>query len=116
MKTEPETRRYDKLPVQVHPTSEAMGAAAAALAEDRIRAALTERGEARVVLATGNSQLTMMAALVEAELDWAHVTLFHMDEYIGIDAQHRRRPVEWLTLRHRRTGGRPRGEGRGTRR
>lgn len=88
MTTEPETRQYGSLPVHVYADTAAMGAGAAALAADRIRAAQAARGKARVVLATGNSQLSMLAALVEADLDWSTVTLFHMDEYIGIADTH----------------------------
>ncbi len=88
MSNDGETRHYDALPVHVHANADAMGAAAAALAAERIRDALSQRSQARVILATGNSQLTMLNVLVEADLDWSRVTLFHMDEYLGIRADH----------------------------
>jgi glucosamine-6-phosphate deaminase len=47
------------------------------------------RGRAAVVLATGNSQLTFFSALVEKkEIPWSNVTVFHMDEYLGMSDQH----------------------------
>jgi len=50
---------------------------------------LSEKGEARVVVATGNSQQDMVDALVRLhDIDWARVEVFHMDEYVGIPATH----------------------------
>lgn len=44
---------------------------------------------AAVILATGNSQLTFFSPLVEKkEIPWGKVTVFHMDEYLGMSDQH----------------------------
>jgi glucosamine-6-phosphate deaminase len=41
------------------------------------------------VLATGASQFSMLSALVaEPGIDWSKVTMFHLDEYIGLPADH----------------------------
>ena len=62
---------------------------AAAEAADALRAAIDARGEANVMLATGNSQLAFLAQLVEAGgIDWARVRAFHMDEYVGLGPMH----------------------------
>lgn len=67
----------------------AMGAAAAARAAGKIRAALAARGEATIILATGSSQFETIEALVAADdIDWSAVTMFHLDEYIGLRADH----------------------------
>lgn len=67
----------------------ALGRKAAALGADTIRAAQAARGHARVVLATGVSQFAMLDALVaEPGIDWARVTAFHLDEYIGLSDGH----------------------------
>jgi 6-phosphogluconolactonase/glucosamine-6-phosphate isomerase/deaminase len=51
-----------------------------------LRAAIAARGEANVILATGNSQLAFLRALrVDRSVDWSKVRVFHMDEYVGID-------------------------------
>ena len=61
-------------------------AAAAALA---LRTAIAERGEANVMLATGNSQLAFLAELVEVPgIAWESVRAFHMDEYVGLPPTH----------------------------
>jgi len=50
---------------------------------------LQQQGSAAVILATGNSQIQFLDALIAiGDLDWSHITLFHMDEYLGIDANH----------------------------
>ena len=41
------------------------------------------------MLATGNSQLAFLAELVtRSDVDWTRVTAFHMDEYVGMGADH----------------------------
>ena len=54
-----------------------------------IRAAIAERGDARIVLATGVSQFAVLDHLVqEPGIDWRTVTVFHLDEYIGLPEDH----------------------------
>jgi len=81
--------KIDELLVTVYPTNEELGQAAAAEASGVIQRAIRERGVANVILATGNSQLTFLAALrQDKNIAWQNVNVFHMDEYIGIDPQH----------------------------
>lgn len=80
--------KYDDLPTFVYDTNETLGAAAAAAAEQIIRAALADRGEANIILATGNSQLTFLHALRVKPIDWSKVNVFHMDEYLGLAPTH----------------------------
>lgn len=50
---------------------------------------LARQGSAAVILATGNSQIRFLRRLVDAGgLDWSRITLFHMDEYLGVPADH----------------------------
>lgn len=81
--------RVEDLRVSIYATNEEMGAAAAHAAAQVIRAAVRDRGVANIIIATGNSQLTFLAALREITgLDWSRVNIFHMDEYVGIDPNH----------------------------
>ena len=58
---------------------------AAAAAADKIRKAIAEKGEARIIVATGASQFEFLAELVaEPGIDWTKVTGFHLDEYVGL--------------------------------
>ena len=81
--------KVDSLPVSVYQTNKAMGQAAAKEAAQVIKQAIEEKGTARIIIATGNSQLTFLEALRETEgIDWSQVTIFHMDEYIGLPENH----------------------------
>ena len=54
-----------------------------------LRHALARQGQARLVAATGSSQITFLERLTrEPGIDWRRVELFHLDEYIGIGAEH----------------------------
>ena len=67
-----------------------MGREAAAGGAAAIRVAIADRGAATIVVATGASQFDTLAALVTAPgIDWARVTVFHLDEYVGLAATHR---------------------------
>jgi glucosamine-6-phosphate deaminase len=65
-----------------------MGDAAAHCAAQRIRQAVDGRGEARIILATGASQFEFLDALVKQDLPWNRVEAFHLDEYVGLPADH----------------------------
>ena len=65
-----------------------MGRKAARQGADLIRDAIREHGKAHIILATGASQFEMLGALVEEAVDWSVVTVFHLDEYIGLPETH----------------------------
>lgn len=64
------------------------GQQAAARGADAIRDAMCTRGVATIVLATGTSQLDLLATLVAEPIDWSRVSAFHLDEYIGLPGSH----------------------------
>ncbi|MGB9748137.1 MAG: 6-phosphogluconolactonase [Bacteroidales bacterium] len=53
-----------------------------------IHSAISRRGKATIILATGASQFEMLAELVNKDINWSLVTVFHLDEYIGIPESH----------------------------
>lgn len=76
--------------VVVSKNTDEMARAAAACAAEAIGKALAERGEARIIVATGASQFGFLKALTAAPgSDWARVTGFHLDEYVGLASSHR---------------------------
>lgn len=80
---------WDELITRVYPSNEALGQAAAAAAAEIIAAAIRARGEANVIIATGNSQLSFLAALrQDPGINWGAVNVFHMDEYLGLPPGH----------------------------
>ncbi len=75
--------------VSVHKTTERLGTAAAMEAAAVINCAIAKHGNARIIVATGNSQLDLISALTRrTDIDWSAVEVFHMDEYIGISDRH----------------------------
>lgn len=80
--------KVGQLLVAVYPDIESLGRDAAAKAAEILRNAIELKGYANAILATGNSQITMLAALSTADVDWSKVRLFHMDEYIGLPPEH----------------------------
>ena len=81
--------KLESLRISVYRTNEEMGAAAAQEASDIIRLAVRARGVANIIVATGNSQLTFLAALrADASVPWPQVNIFHMDEYVGLAPDH----------------------------
>lgn len=81
------TFRSDALCISIHATRAEMGRAAGVHAARVIASALRERGNARIILASAPSQDEVLVALIAADLDWARVTIFHMDEYLGLPAE-----------------------------
>ncbi|MDQ2776790.1 MAG: glucosamine-6-phosphate deaminase [Acidobacteriota bacterium] len=70
-------------------TASEMGFAAATHVADRIRSLAQQTEVVPVVFATGASQLeTLRALTVLPGIPWNQVIGFHMDEYIGLSAQH----------------------------
>jgi glucosamine-6-phosphate deaminase len=71
------------------PDKQSLAHAAAARAETIIRCAITERYKARIVAATGASQLEFLETLTSTrDLDWRRVEMFHLDEYVGLPETH----------------------------
>ena len=75
--------------VRIEADRRAMSAVAATHAAETIRRAIDRQGKARIVAATGASQLDFLAALTGATgVDWPRVELFHLDEYAGLPESH----------------------------
>jgi len=66
-----------------------LGFQAAKLGIEAIQSAIEKQGKAVVVLSTGISQYIMYEHLTAASLPWDKVELFHLDEYVGIKADHK---------------------------
>jgi glucosamine-6-phosphate deaminase len=82
--------KVDELEVLVFETSLELAHYASWQAESLLNKILTESSsDVGVILATGNSQLEFLEHWTSAsQIDWQKVTLFHMDEYLGISDQH----------------------------
>jgi len=75
--------------IVIMPNKEQMGKAAAAAGAELVRQAITDRGAANIIVATGASQFEMLAHLAaEPNINWHRVTAFHLDEYVGLAIDH----------------------------
>lgn len=78
-------------------TREAMGLRAAENVAEEMRRLLAAQQGIRMIFAAAPSQSEMLAALMGMEgIDWARVTAFHMDEYLGLAEDAPQRFGLWL--------------------
>lgn len=90
-------RTVGRMSVETHATRSAIGTAAAEDIASALIRILAEKGDARMIFAAAPSQATTLAALRRMPgIDWARVTAFHMDEYIGLAPEAPERFSRWL--------------------
>lgn len=76
--------------VEIFPDRESLGAHAGAKGAELIKEVIREKGEANIILATGQSQFETLETLIaDKEIDWSNVRMFHLDEYIGMPITHK---------------------------
>lgn len=64
-----------------------LGKSAGRAAAQIIREAIAQKDFANIILATGTSQFETLNHLIqEPDIEWSKVTMFHLDEYIGLPA------------------------------
>lgn len=79
---------------------ELMGKAAGMRAGEEIRKVLDQKGFANIILATGTSQFNTLQTLIATpDIDWSRITMFHLDEYIGLPITHPASFRKYLTER-----------------
>lgn len=66
----------------------ALGKSAALYVAQRLREVIAEKGEARIALSTGASQFDTLAYLVQQDVPWERVVMFHLDEYVDLPETH----------------------------
>ena len=81
--------QVDSLSVSIFADQDSMADAAAVDVGTYLAGRLEEKEIVRVILATGNSQILFLSKLIKrGGLDWGRIELFHMDEYMGLSANH----------------------------
>lgn len=65
-----------------------LGKVAADKGASLINEAIMLNGKANLILATGASQFEVLNELIKKDINWSLVTVFHLDEYIGIPVSH----------------------------
>ncbi|MEI7420714.1 MAG: 6-phosphogluconolactonase [Prolixibacteraceae bacterium] len=74
--------------INISSTPAELGKKAASLVVSKLKEAIQQNGEARLLVSTGSSQFDTLKTLVESDVDWSKVEVFHLDEYIGLDESH----------------------------
>jgi len=75
--------------VKVFETKAEAGRAAAGAGAELLRGALAGGGSVSIIVATGASQFEVLEALAAAPgIDWGRVSVFHLDEYVGLPVSH----------------------------
>lgn len=81
--------QIDDLTVRLCERSTTLTNDAAKIAHNYLLTLLTTQSQVTVILATGNSQLKFLEALIAlGGVDWSRIIFFHLDEYLGINPQH----------------------------
>jgi glucosamine-6-phosphate deaminase len=81
--------QVDELVFSVYQSNLAMGAAAAQEAATLLIQVLQQQDTANIILASANSQLSFLDALRKVNrVNWSRVNVFHMDEYLDLEAGH----------------------------
>jgi glucosamine-6-phosphate deaminase len=92
--------KFDNAVARIFPSPKDLGIAAAEAAASEIQRAIERRGSARILVATGNSQIDLVDSLAKhKDVSWKHVEVFHMDEYVGIEPQHPSSFHYWIQSR-----------------
>lgn len=81
--------KVDNLDVEVYDTRKAMGVAAAKEATDYLKELLSKQDCVYIIFAAAPSQNEFLEAVANTEgIDWSRVHALHMDEYVGLPADH----------------------------
>lgn len=80
--------KVDKLQLAVFDKNSEMGEAAAEFVCKKLNNVIAISKFANLILATGASQFGFLEALKNKNIDWNKITVFHLDEYIGILSEH----------------------------
>lgn len=83
------TAQVDQLDIRIASDAQALTQDAATMAQAYLQNLLKQQATVSIILATGNSQLQFLEAIAcSNQLDWSRIILFHLDEYLGITAEH----------------------------
>lgn len=82
---EAKSLKIDSLEVFVYPDRSEMGKASGELIAEKVKALLQQKDRIRMIFAAAPSQEETLKFLRnDNEIDWSRITVFNMDEYIGL--------------------------------
>ncbi|WP_236973624.1 glucosamine-6-phosphate deaminase [Membranihabitans maritimus] len=75
--------------IKIAEDKEQLGELSGSQAAAFIKQAISEKGYANIIMATGTSQFQTIDYLIkDTDIDWGKVTMFHLDEYLDIPITH----------------------------
>lgn len=80
--------KSDSLQIKIFENSDALGKAASMAVSQQLNDVIGKKGHANLILATGASQFSFLEYLQNETIDWKKITVFHLDEYLGIPESH----------------------------
>ncbi|MEM9544017.1 MAG: glucosamine-6-phosphate deaminase [Cyanobacteria bacterium P01_E01_bin.42] len=81
--------QFDRLGVRIYENAEEMAIEAAKYTGEYLRSRITQRDRARVIWATGHSQIAFLETLITLPgIPWQKIAGLHLDEYLGIAGEH----------------------------
>jgi glucosamine-6-phosphate deaminase len=101
MHTQKGVRKFhtDSLEVRVFNDRKELGEGAAGSVAEEIQRLMRERERVRMVFAAAPSQNEFLSSFVRMNIAWERITAFHMDEYIGLEADADQRFGNYLRKR-----------------
>ena len=83
------TFQVDALQVEIYRQEADLVSHLVQTTQSYLRAVVERQGAAAAILASGASQIKLLKDLTTfGEIDWGRLTLFHLDEYLGIGGTH----------------------------
>ncbi|MFC3560353.1 6-phosphogluconolactonase [Pedobacter jamesrossensis] len=76
----------NRLSVKIFENRNLMGEAVATAVSERINELLSKQPFVNIIFGAAPSQNEFFQALVKKDVEWSRLNAFHMDEYIGLDA------------------------------
>lgn len=80
--------KKENLLVNISQDEQSAGQASALFVAEHLNNAIKSKGYANLILATGASQFAFIDAIKKLDIDWSKITVFHLDEYIGLPETH----------------------------
>ena len=74
--------------IRICENPDALGKSAAKLVASELNSIIEKKGYARIALSTGASQFDTLKHLVNENVDWSKVEMFHLDEYVDLPESH----------------------------
>jgi glucosamine-6-phosphate deaminase len=86
---QPVTQKIEDLTIQIYPDLTTLIEHTVDRLHQYLQQKIDQQGQATIILASGSSYTQFLKTFTaNQQLDWSKITCFHLDEYLGIEANH----------------------------